>query len=193
MNPPAKPAPLDPPAGKPFGVSLFAILAIVATVTLSAFCCAGLVVVGTFTAATAQREQARREAIETNQAVAAALREEAIASKDRRRELSQRSAEINKAVIEATETVERIMLAHDPAHDPAEPGHPSRRESVADLRTWTRGDFTLEAAFVRVDGDNVILRKSDGTEITVPLDELSPEDQCVATMSAPPPPEPIQP
>jgi hypothetical protein len=55
----------------------------------------------------------------------------------------------------------------------------------AELRTWSRGDFTLEARFVRLDGGNVILRKAAGAEVSVPLEELSPADQSVVTMTGP--------
>jgi hypothetical protein len=54
---------------------------------------------------------------------------------------------------------------------------------AGELRTWSRGKATLEASFVRLDGENVILRKTDGSEVAVPLEELSPADQSVVTMA----------
>jgi len=45
-------------------------------------------------------------------------------------------------------------------------------------RTWTsaQGNFTIEAVFVTSDGNDVTLKKSDGDEITVSLDNLSQKD-----------------
>jgi SLA1 homology domain 1, SHD1 len=42
------------------------------------------------------------------------------------------------------------------------------------------GQFRIEATFVRLDGSNVILRKADGKEISVPLTRLSSESQKMA-------------
>jgi hypothetical protein len=186
MNPPSKPAPPGPQAAKPAGVSPRAILAIVGAVVLSGLCCAGLVVLGTFAALMEKREQARREAIVANRNVATAFQEAAITEKKMMADIRQGSAEINKAFAESSETLERMVaeLEQGPS------GQPLHVESADTLRTWTRGDFTLRASFVRLDGENVILRNEDGTEISVPLDELSAGDQCVATMSAPSSPEP---
>lgn len=48
-----------------------------------------------------------------------------------------------------------------------------------DARTWkdASGKFEIKATFVRVDGENVILKKTDGATIKVPLEKLSPVDQ----------------
>ncbi len=42
------------------------------------------------------------------------------------------------------------------------------------------GQFRIEATFVRLNGSDVVLRKSDGNEITVPLNRLSSESQKLA-------------
>ncbi|MEL7498615.1 MAG: SHD1 domain-containing protein [Planctomycetota bacterium] len=48
-----------------------------------------------------------------------------------------------------------------------------------DVRTWkdASGKFEVKATFVRVDGDNVVIKKEDGGELSVPLNKLSPIDQ----------------
>ena len=58
---------------------------------------------------------------------------------------------------------------------------PSSAETEAQkLRTWTSGNFKMEATYLGVEGDNVLLkRKQDGREIKVPLARLSPDDQEV--------------
>lgn len=49
-------------------------------------------------------------------------------------------------------------------------------------RTWTdkTGKFQVEAEFVEIKDDNVLLKKSDGTVIEVPLLKLAPKDQVLA-------------
>lgn len=51
--------------------------------------------------------------------------------------------------------------------------------SAQESRTWkdATGKFEIKATYVRVDGENVILKKEDGTNIKVPLKKLSPIDQ----------------
>ncbi len=46
-------------------------------------------------------------------------------------------------------------------------------------RRWTdgTGEFSVEADLVKIDGGNVVLRKQDGTTITVPLARLSTKDR----------------
>ncbi len=48
-----------------------------------------------------------------------------------------------------------------------------------DARTWkdATGKFEIQATFVKLDGENVILKKADGKTIKVPLEKLSPIDQ----------------
>ncbi|MEM9478107.1 MAG: thioredoxin-like domain-containing protein [Verrucomicrobiota bacterium] len=48
----------------------------------------------------------------------------------------------------------------------------------ADLRDWTStAGSTLKAEYVRMIGDKVLLKKEDGDQMTVKLDQLSEEDQ----------------
>ena len=51
--------------------------------------------------------------------------------------------------------------------------------SAAQSRTWTdsTGRYTVEAEFVSVAGGQVTLKKTDGQEITLPLDRLSAADR----------------
>lgn len=48
-----------------------------------------------------------------------------------------------------------------------------------DSRTWkdATGKFEIKAIFVRIEGKKVVLQKDDGTEISVPIEKLSPIDQ----------------
>ncbi len=54
------------------------------------------------------------------------------------------------------------------------------------VTTWadSSGQFRIEATFIRLDGSNVILRKTDGKEISVPLSRLSSESQKMAKESS---------
>ncbi len=60
----------------------------------------------------------------------------------------------------------------------------------ADARTWTSsgGGFKIEAEFVKLVGNQLTLRKSDGAELVVPLEKLSQTDQDVARRYARPAP-----
>src|SRR5262245_59598954 len=69
---------------------------------------------------------------------------------------------------------------------------------LAEERTWTdaSGKFSINAEFVRVDGDKVVLRRADGKEIKVPQARLSDADKEFlklhsekASTSSPGPPE----
>jgi len=48
--------------------------------------------------------------------------------------------------------------------------------------TWTdsTGDFSVEATFVKVEGRSVVLRKTDGNLINVPIDRLSDASRAMA-------------
>jgi SLA1 homology domain 1, SHD1 len=50
---------------------------------------------------------------------------------------------------------------------------------VKQTMSWadSSGQFRIDATFVRIDAGNVVLRKSDGKEISVPLERLSSESQ----------------
>ena len=51
--------------------------------------------------------------------------------------------------------------------------------AAQDSRTWkdATGKFEVTAKFVKVEGDNVVLEKADGSKLKVPLNKLSPIDQ----------------
>ncbi len=51
--------------------------------------------------------------------------------------------------------------------------------ALVQARTWSEAgsDRTLEGDFVKVDGDNVVIRRSNGTTVNVPLAKLSEPDQ----------------
>ncbi|MEZ6127373.1 MAG: SHD1 domain-containing protein [Planctomycetaceae bacterium] len=50
------------------------------------------------------------------------------------------------------------------------------------MREWSdaTGSFKVEAAFVKFDGDNIVLKRKDGKELNVPINRLSEADQKVA-------------
>lgn len=49
----------------------------------------------------------------------------------------------------------------------------------AEVRTWTdvSGKFEIEAEFVQLNGENVVLEQEDGKKLTIPLDRLSEKDR----------------
>jgi hypothetical protein len=51
------------------------------------------------------------------------------------------------------------------------------QKMLAQARTWTASGHTASATFVKLDHGSVILRKADGTQVTVVLAVLSPDDQ----------------
>jgi hypothetical protein len=71
-----------------------------------------------------------------------------------------------------------------------EPANPFQAAEQAAVRTWTdsTGKFKIEASFAGKEGDNVLLTKTDGKTIKLPLAKLSKEDQDhVAALDAKPP------
>jgi copper chaperone CopZ len=58
----------------------------------------------------------------------------------------------------------------------------------ADSRTWTQASSgrTIEGEFVKVEGENVHIRRAGGSIIPVPIKMLSAEDQKFITAQAPP-------
>jgi hypothetical protein len=57
------------------------------------------------------------------------------------------------------------------------PGVASSKPAVPEFRTWkAKSGHTIEAIFVRKDGDKVVLKRKDGTEVTVPVSILVQED-----------------
>lgn len=66
---------------------------------------------------------------------------------------------------------------------PAAPGAPAAAApaAVAQETTWTSADGrTIQATFIELKGDAVVLRRNDGQTFTVPLARLSPESQNMA-------------
>ncbi len=58
---------------------------------------------------------------------------------------------------------------------------------MAEQRVWTdTSGKTMEAEYVRTTGDQVVLRKQDGSEFKVSLDTLSMRDRKYAVLQAPP-------
>ena len=50
---------------------------------------------------------------------------------------------------------------------------------AAEARTWTSGKHKIEAEFVKIDGDNVVLKSvKSGKILTVPISKFSPADQA---------------
>jgi len=58
---------------------------------------------------------------------------------------------------------------------------PGAAPMVAEIRTWTNSaGVALKASFVALNGENVSLRKEDGTQFDYPLANLSAESQALA-------------
>lgn len=155
----------------PNGVVL-AVIACVMVLALTFIGAAGIAM-GGYSLARAEKARAQREATEADRAVAAAFQETLIAINDAKAELLDARAEGDRMFDQANEILDDVEAVME-----------SGKVDAAELRSWSRGAFTLEARFVRLDGENVILRKADGVDVSVPLEELSPVDQCVAAMSA---------
>ncbi len=64
------------------------------------------------------------------------------------------------------------------AEQPAAMAQPTARANSS-MRTWsdTSGSFAIEASFLGVSEDQVVLQRSDGRQISVPLNRLSIDDQ----------------
>ncbi|MCE9519524.1 MAG: hypothetical protein K8R87_08230, partial [Verrucomicrobia bacterium] len=53
------------------------------------------------------------------------------------------------------------------------------------IMTWTSADGkSIQASFVRLEGDNVVIKRADGVSFTLPLSRLSPESQTQAKSAA---------
>ena len=68
---------------------------------------------------------------------------------------------------------------------PAEVDQPNQPASLADTgkpRTWTdiTGKHKIEALFLSIENNSVKLHRTDGKELSVPLDRLSKADQELA-------------
>lgn len=58
---------------------------------------------------------------------------------------------------------------------------PEEKAESIGKRAWSdkSGKFKIEATIVRFEGDKVILKRTDGKEVTVPIERLSPQDQQI--------------
>ena len=49
------------------------------------------------------------------------------------------------------------------------------------MQNWTSADGkVIQAKFIKLDGDSVVIERADGQQFTVPLSRLSPESQAQA-------------
>ena len=57
----------------------------------------------------------------------------------------------------------------------------------AEFRTWndSTGNYSVEAEYVRADGDKVVLKKRDGSTVKVPFAKLSHEDNTYVVSQDP--------
>jgi hypothetical protein len=63
---------------------------------------------------------------------------------------------------------------------PAAPAAPAAAGGSA-MQTWTSSDGkVIQAKFIKLDGDNVVIQRADGQTFSVPLSRLSPESQAQA-------------
>jgi cytochrome c len=63
---------------------------------------------------------------------------------------------------------------------PAAPA-PAAPAAGGGMQSWTSTDGkVIQAKFVRLDGDNVVIQRDDGATFSVPLSRLSPESQAQA-------------
>jgi hypothetical protein len=87
-------------------------------------------------------------------------------------ELSRADQDYLTTVGLATSIRQRPELPGDNAPNPFELYKPFRRY------TDITGKFSVEASLVEIDGDAVILEKTDGSTVRVPLEKLAEEDQA---------------
>ena len=59
-------------------------------------------------------------------------------------------------------------------------------KSASKMRTWTdaTGEFKIDATFVELDGDTVVLKTDDGEDLEIALDQLSAADRSYAKAQA---------
>lgn len=72
-----------------------------------------------------------------------------------------------------------------PATIPATPAAPVTPAAPADggapMQTWTSADGrSIQAKFVRMEGESVVIQRNDGQKFTLPLNKLSPASQELA-------------
>jgi len=90
----------------------------------------------------------------------------------------------------------RAVSTTPPPTAPADPAQPTTSGSTpakmpaekrGKLRTWTdaSGKFQIEAELVKVEDEQAVLRKADGSIVRVPLSKLSVEDRLQAVVQSP--------
>ncbi|HEY2839998.1 MAG TPA: SHD1 domain-containing protein [Pirellulales bacterium] len=78
-----------------------------------------------------------------------------------------------------------------PADDDTNPfATPEEKTEKVGKRTWSdrSGKFKIEATIARFDSDKVVLKRTDGKEVSVPVERLSPEDQKIIVKAGGPTP-----
>ena len=91
------------------------------------------------------------------------------------------SIDIVKAWIAEGASLDGGKSAPTTTTTPAVPAVPSAATGDAILQTWTSVDGrSIQAKFVRMEGDDVVIQRNDGQTFTLPLSKLSPESQELA-------------
>ncbi len=91
------------------------------------------------------------------------------------------SIDIVKAWIAEGASLDGGKSAPTTTTTPAVPAVPSPAPGGAILQTWTSVDGrSIQAKFVRMEGDDVVIQRNDGQTFTLPLSKLSPESQELA-------------
>lgn len=96
----------------------------------------------------------------------------------------------NAEAMALTATANRLAIGHDKTVFVVPTCLSTRNEAAppqAQMRTWTdrSGKFSIEAELVKISGDKVLLRKSDGSTLAVAIEALSADDQKHLTASQP--------
>lgn len=97
------------------------------------------------------------------------------------------------SIVDKTETYETVLggsrtvlvvraLTDDELREAVRYRNENWPKELSKFRTWTdaSGTYSVDAAFVSCSRGRVTLKKSDGTELTLPLAKLSPEDRAYA-------------
>ncbi len=76
----------------------------------------------------------------------------------------------------------RAWIAEGASLDGRKPAVPSAPVApVGPVMTWTSTDGkSIQASFLRLEGENVVIKRNDGVIFTLPLNRLSPESQAQA-------------
>ena len=64
---------------------------------------------------------------------------------------------------------------------PPATGAPMAPAAAGEMKAWTSADGkSIQASFLRLEGENVVIQREDGEAFIVPLSKLSPESQALA-------------